>query len=62
MNEGIRFESLRIINQLGEEVYNSLLEPNSNDKFDMDLQNGMYIVEIKHNEGFERKMLLITKY
>ena len=61
MNEGIKFESLRIINQIGMEVYHSLLETNSNNSFDMDLQNGIYIVEIKHNQGFERKMLLITK-
>lgn len=61
INENIGFISYRIINQLGEIVYSS--GENSIKEYTMDIQlnSGMYILEMKTDKGLLKQRLLISK-
>lgn len=61
MNNEVNWQSIRVINQLGEEIYQHYLENGLNKQFELNLENGMYIIEIKTEDSFARQMLLITK-
>ena len=61
MNHNENWQLIRVINQLGEELFHHSFESGLNNKFELNLESGMYIIEIKTENSFARQMLLITK-
>ncbi len=61
VHDDIKVETMKVFNQIGEEVYHQNMGSGFNNQIELKLENGMYIVEIKTAEGFSRQMLLITK-
>jgi len=61
LNQEINRGSMRLINQVGEIIYQKNLRSGLRQQFNLPLINGIYVVEIKSAEGLSRQMLLITK-
>lgn len=56
-----QFNEIMIYNQMGEEIYRSYIDKGISNPMEINLESGLYIVELKSANLVSRQMLLITK-